>query len=82
MKGGQLVAAFAVEDELELAFADAPTATLEEMLGLFVVMKLPQICLNARARSGPMFAAAGPKSDQTESVGLQRCKFTGFLGAG
>ncbi len=58
MKGGQLLASFA-----EAAFPeDAPFATLEEMLGLFVVMKLPQICRKASARSGPILAAAGPKS--------------------
>jgi hypothetical protein len=39
-----------------------PIATFEGMEGLFVVMKFPHICLNAVARSGPIFAAAGPKS--------------------
>lgn len=37
------------------------------MLGLFVVMKLPQICLNASAMSGPTFAGVGPKSVNGEN---------------
>jgi len=41
---------------------DAPFATFDERLGSFDVMKLPQICRNASARSGPTVFAAGPKS--------------------
>ena len=62
MNGGQFVAAFAAVDEDEVFAADAPIAALDEMLGLFVMMKFPQIWRNARARSGPILGAAGPKS--------------------
>ena len=65
LNGGQLLAAFVVTDG-ELA-ALAPMATVAGMLGLFVVMKFPHICLNARARSGPMFGAAGPKYPLTSA---------------
>lgn len=63
-KGGQLVAGLDDDDDDddELELADAPTATFCEMLGLFVVIKLPQICWNASSRSGPILAAGGPKS--------------------
>lgn len=54
-------------------FDDAPFATVDEMLGLFVVMKFPQICLNARAMSGPTLDAAGPKSAIPNVVSINRC---------
>lgn len=63
-KGGQLVAGFDEDDDDELELAEAPTAIFCEMLGLFVVIKLPHICWNASSRSGPIFAAGGPKSNR------------------
>lgn len=68
--GGQLLASLEYEDdddddvefEDEFEDADAPIAMLDGMLGLLVVIKLPQICLNASARSGPTLDGAGPKS--------------------
>lgn len=47
---------------VDVEFEDAPFATALEMLGLFVVTKVPQIFLNANARSGPTLTGVGPKS--------------------
>jgi hypothetical protein len=62
---GQLVTGLAAVEDDEFA-AEAPAATFDGILGLFLVTKLPQIWRNAKARSGPMFGAAGPKSKVTD----------------
>jgi hypothetical protein len=59
--GGQLAASFGVA-KVDEFIAEAPMAIFESMDGLEVVMKLPQIFWNAKARSGPRFLAGGPKS--------------------
>ena len=43
-------------------FEEAPFAISDVILGLLVVIKFPQIFLNAKAISGPTFGGVGPKS--------------------
>lgn len=40
---------------------EAPFATAFEMLGSFCVTKLPQMRMNAMAKSGPTLSGTGPK---------------------
>ena len=64
MNGGHdetgLVLLELLDEELEVALA-APTAMEESMLGLSVVIKLPQMVWNARAKSGPTWPPGGRK---------------------
>ena len=64
MNGGHdetgLVLLELLDEELEVALA-APTAMEESMLGLSVVIKLPQMVWKARAKSGPTWPPGGRK---------------------